>query len=82
MTEENWKEICSVSGMAEAKIIAGRLEAEGIPATLKYEAVGVIYNITIDGLGEVKILIPGDRLEEAKAALAQSFDEKDLDWDQ
>jgi hypothetical protein len=81
MDEDRWKEICSVAGMAHAKIIEGRLEAEGIPATLKYEAAGVIYAITIDGLGEVKILVPEEDWERAKAVLAQTFEENDLDWE-
>ena len=81
MDEDRWKEICSVAGMTYAKIIEGRLEAEGIPSTLKYEAAGVIYAITVDGLGEVKILVPEEEWERAKTILAQSFEEKDLDWE-
>jgi hypothetical protein len=81
MDEDRWKEVCSVSGMTHAKIIEGRLVAEGITATLKYEAACVIYAITVDGLGEVKILVPEEEWERARTVLAQSFDEKDLDWE-
>jgi hypothetical protein len=81
MDEDRWKEVCSVSGMAHAKIIEGRLEAEGIAVTLKYEAAGLIYAITVDGLGEVKILVPEEEWERAKTVLDESFDEKDLDWE-
>jgi len=81
MGEDNWRQICSVSGMTLAKIITGRLQAEGISTTLRYEAAGMIYAITIDGLGEVKILVPVEDWERAKEVLSASFDEADLDWE-
>ena len=82
MDEEGWHEVRCVSGMTHAKIIVGRLEAEGIASRLKYEAAGVIYAITVDGLGEVKILVPPEDWERAQAVLSQPFDEKDLDWEE
>jgi hypothetical protein len=42
----------------EAQIIKGRLESEGIPVLLSYESAGLVYGLTIDGLGEVKIMVP------------------------
>ena len=53
----------------EAQIIKGRLESEGIPVLLSYESAGLIYGLTIDGLGEVKIMVPRDLAEEAKEIL-------------
>jgi hypothetical protein len=53
----------------EAEIIKGRLESEGIPVLLRYESAGLIYGITVDGLGEVKIMVPRDLAEEAKEIL-------------
>jgi len=50
----------------EAQIIKGRLESEGIPVLLSYESAGLIYGITVDGLGEVKIMVPKRLAEEAK----------------
>ena len=54
----------------EAQIIKGRLESEGIPVLLSYESAGLIYGITIDGLGEVKVMVPKRLAEEAKGILA------------
>jgi hypothetical protein len=56
----------------EAQIIKGRLESEGIPVLLSYESAGLIYGITIDGLGEVKIMVPQRLAEEAKEILGVS----------
>jgi hypothetical protein len=77
---ENWAIVHTVAGMLKAKIIAGRLEVEGIPSWLKYEAVGAIYGITINGLGGVDILVPAESLEKAREILSQSYDEADIDW--
>jgi hypothetical protein len=82
MTDERWNIVYTASGMTQAKIITGRLETEGIPTRLKYEAAGTIYAITIDGLGEVKILVPVEDLDRAGAVLNQSYDEQDLDWEE
>ena len=53
----------------EAQIIKGRLESEGIPVLLSYESAGLVYGITVDGLGEVKIMVPQQLAEEAKEIL-------------
>ena len=53
----------------EAQIIKGRLESEGIPVLLSYESAGLIYGLTVDGLGEVKIMVPKPLAEEAKEIL-------------
>lgn len=53
----------------EAQVIKGRLESEGIPVLLSYESAGLVYGITVDGLGEVKIMVPEHLAEEAKEIL-------------
>jgi hypothetical protein len=53
----------------EAQIIKGRLESEGIPVLLSYESAGLVYGITVDGLGKVKIMVPGNLADEAKEIL-------------
>jgi len=61
--------VCT-SRYMEAQIIKGRLESEGIPVLLSYESAGLIYGITIDGLGEVKLMVPKHLAKEAKEILA------------
>jgi hypothetical protein len=67
--------VCTAKYM-EAQIIKGRLESEGIPVLLSYESAGLIYGLTIDGLGEVKIMVPKRLAEEAKEILGISGERK------
>ena len=60
----------------EAHIIKGRLESEGIPVLLKYESAGLVYGVTVDGLGEVKIMAPKHLAEEAREILEISLESK------
>ena len=77
----SWKVVHISSGLLHANIVRGRLESEGIRTRLSYEAAGKIYAITVDGLGEVRILVPEEDADKAREILAQSFREEDLDWE-
>jgi hypothetical protein len=47
--------------LAEAQVIAGRLQAEGIPAMVHQAAGAQAFGITVGILGEIKVLVrPGD----------------------
>jgi len=56
-------------GLLRAQVIKAKLESVGIPVLLKYESLGPIYGITVDGLGEVQILVPNERAAEARSLL-------------
>jgi hypothetical protein len=58
------------SGQPEAEIVRGRLENEGIPAMLRYESAGVVYGLTIDGLGQVEVQVPSSLAQHARDILA------------
>jgi len=58
-----------VARQIEAQIIKGRLESEGIPVLLAYESAGLIYGLTVDGMGEVRIMVPKSLTEQAKEIL-------------
>ncbi len=79
--DEHWEVIATASGMVKANIIRGRLESQGIETCLRYEAAGSIYGITIDGLGEVRILVPSADSERARELLSRSYDDGDLTWE-
>jgi hypothetical protein len=55
----------------EAQLIKGRLENEGIPVLLRYESAGVVYGITVDGLGQVEVQVPSSLAQKAKDALGE-----------
>ena len=59
-------EIVRVQGDLQASVIKSHLESEGIPVLLKYESAGRVYGLTVDGLGEVRVLVPQGLAEEAK----------------
>jgi hypothetical protein len=65
-------EVCAIERMVEAQIIKTKLESEGIPALLKYESAGQVYGIMINGLAKISVMVPSDRLADAKKILAES----------
>ncbi len=71
-TRENFITIYTAYGEPEAEIIKGRLEFEGIPVILKYEALGHIFGIMVDGLGGIKIQVPEPLADEARKIIHES----------
>jgi hypothetical protein len=58
------------AGQLEAHIIKGKLESEGIPALLQYESE--VFGLTVDGMGEVRILVPEPKAEQAREVIART----------
>jgi hypothetical protein len=58
-------------GMLGAQVVKGKLEAAGIPVMLKYESAGLVFGLTVDGLGMVEVQVPEDCAEEAEAIVAE-----------
>lgn len=52
-------------GELEANVIKSHLESEGIPVLLEYESVGRVIGLTVDGLGQIKVLVPRELAEVA-----------------
>lgn len=69
-------------GPLAAEAIAAKLEAQGIPAACKFEAVGRVYGITVDGLGKVEVQVPASWRERALAALQEMPLPEDVELDQ
>jgi hypothetical protein len=66
INKKNFVIVKIVQGQLIADVIKSHLESEGIPVLLQYESAGIIYGITADGIGEVKILVPAECAEEAR----------------
>jgi len=58
-------------GMLGAEVVKAKLEDAGIPVLLKYEAVGQLFGLTVDGLGGVEVHVPEEYAEDAKALLEE-----------
>jgi hypothetical protein len=69
MDEANWTVVYSAQGKLSAEILRLLLESFEIPSVLSQESVGATYGLTVGDLGEVDILVPADRVEEAVAIL-------------
>jgi hypothetical protein len=63
--------------MFAAEVAKAKLEAHGIPSMLKYESVGQVIGIMVDGLGRVEVHVPANFAEDALAVL----DEDDAEGD-
>jgi hypothetical protein len=66
----NLEIVYRAAGQLEAYIIKGKLESEGIPALLQYESE--IFGLTVDGMGEVRILVPETQAEKAREVIART----------
>jgi len=56
-------------GLLLAELYRSKLEAWGIPVLLRYESAGPVIGITLDGLGEVALMVPAAFADEAVALL-------------
>jgi hypothetical protein len=56
-------------GLLLGELYKSKLEAAAIPVLLKYDAAGPVYGITVDGLGEVRVMVPSEFADEARALL-------------
>jgi len=68
----------TVAGELEAETIRTALESAGIPVQIKMESVAKIIALTVDGLGKVDVLVPPERIEEARDILATIIDQDAL----
>jgi len=71
MRKKDWIKVYNAQGTAEAYIIKGLLESNGIPVSLDYEAVGSLLGLTTDGLGQINVLVPIQWEKEARRLLEQ-----------
>jgi len=58
-------------GPLAAEVAKSKLEAAGIPVLLRYEAIGRILGLTVDGLGQVEVLVSATHEVEARELLQE-----------
>ncbi len=57
------------NGMLEAESVKILLESFGIPAYTNQESAGTVYGLTVGPLGEVEVVVPMDKVKEAKQVI-------------
>ena len=61
--------VFTANGEAEAHGVRTALEAAGIPTEIQVTAVTKLFPVTVDGLGAVRLLVPSDRVDEARTII-------------
>ena len=83
MSEEpEMVQVRTCQGWDLAQIYKSNLEAHGIPVLLRYESAGLVFGITVDGLGEVRIMVPAEFAEEAETVLEDITDLTGEGWEE
>ena len=59
-------EVYRAAGEIEAQVIKSLLESYGIPCLLQSQAAPSVHTFTVDGLGEVKVMVWEQEAETAK----------------
>ena len=66
-----FKHLCTAMGRAEAEVIKGYLESNEIECIFQSQVVHSVHPFTVDGLGEVKIMVREEDFERAKRLLEE-----------
>jgi hypothetical protein len=69
MEHENWVTVEVVSGDLQAEILRGLLESYEIPVSLSQEGAGKAIGLSVGPLGEVEILVPASRQDQARKVI-------------
>ena len=67
-------------GLLQAEVFKSKLESAGVPVLLEYESIGPTWGITVDGLGQVQVMVPDDLADEARALLEER-DWREEEWE-
>ncbi|UCG54116.1 MAG: DUF2007 domain-containing protein [Dehalococcoidia bacterium] len=71
-----WKmiEVYKAKGELEAQVIKGMLASYGIPCLFQSHAASSVHTFAIDGMGEVRLLVSEDQVDEAKRLIRSDYD--------
>jgi hypothetical protein len=67
--------------MLPAQVVRAKLESAGIPVLLKYEAIGQIIGLTVDGLGRVEVQVPEECVADAEYLLQEEASDAESEED-
>ncbi len=64
-------EVYRAAGEAEAQIIKGLLETNGVPCILKSNAAPSVHVFAVDGMGEVKVMVRETMVDKARSLITR-----------
>lgn len=67
--------VATAQGHVHADLIKGQLESAGITVYLRYEAIGQVFPLTMNGLGEVQVQVSQEFAEQAREILQAEVSE-------
>lgn len=79
MTEPRLVTVYISQGMLPALVVRGKLESAGIPVLLRYESIGQVIGLTVDGLGRVEVQVPEQCVDDAEDLLREEETENEFD---
>ena len=71
---ERLVKVYQAAGEMEAQVIKGLLESNGIPCLLESAAAPSVHVFTIDGMGEIRIMVRQSMAEKAKKLIRYKDD--------
>ena len=69
--DADFKELTRVMGPVEAEVIKTFLESHGISCVLQGQMVQSVYPMSVDGMGELRVMVTEEDYPLAKELLAQ-----------
>ncbi len=66
--------VYTAAGEVEAQIVRGRLAAAGIPSLLRSPAAPSVHPFTVDGMGQVSIMVNARDVARARELLGEEDD--------
>ncbi len=68
--DEELVTVRTAQGDTAAELLRGQLEQSGIPVHIQRESAGLVYGLTMDGIGAHRLQVPASLADEAREALA------------
>ena len=65
-------EVYRAAGEAEANVVKGLLESYGIPCLLRSLASPSVHVFSVDGMGEVRVMVPESAAREARRLVRET----------
>ena len=81
MQNANWVVLAKMSGEFQAELIRGLLEAQGVPVRLIQEGAARAIGLTFGPMGEIRIMVPAEKLQEAQLVIMRYEAGEFENWD-